>query len=178
MSAINFLLSRFYPNFLQILSKFYADFIQIFSRFYPNFLQIFSKFYADFVQILSRFLKKSGKNLDKCFFYFIQILSRSVSRFFRNSLYPVKIWIKLGYNQGKITIKGHGWAYWQLFSHMKEIIWSKINFENSFFMHICFKNERWLARQHFQHKLQSLLENDFALQNSKLYNFIYFDMQS
>ena len=75
-------------------------------------------------------------------------------------------------------IKGHGQVYWQLFYHTKEIVLSKINFENSFFMDIYFKNEIWLARQHFQHKLQSLLVNYFALQNSKLYNFIYSDMQN
>ena len=35
----------------------------------------------------------------------------------------------LGYNQDKIMIKAHGWAYWQLFYHKKEIILSKITLQ-------------------------------------------------
>ena len=53
------ILTRFYPDFIQIfkkltLSKFYLYFIQIFPRFFRNLL------YPDFILILSRYFQKSG----------------------------------------------------------------------------------------------------------------------
>ena len=35
----------FYPDFIQILSRFYLDL----SRFYPDFIQILFRFYPDFI---------------------------------------------------------------------------------------------------------------------------------
>ena len=60
-----------------ILSWFYLDFIQILSRIYPDF---FKTHYLDFVQSLSRFYHNFWKYLDKIrksvFSDFILILSR------------------------------------------------------------------------------------------------------
>ena len=47
-SAVHVLLSRFYPDFIQV---FFTDFLRIFSRFYPDFILILSWFYPDFIQI-------------------------------------------------------------------------------------------------------------------------------
>ena len=78
----------FYPDFVQILSRFYPgvnigshgddddaartrnclisnpNFIQILFWFYPDFIQILSRFCPDFIKILSRFSKESKFNLD------------------------------------------------------------------------------------------------------------------
>ena len=80
------------------------------------FIQILSWFYSDFVlnlciQIISRFFINFWKIWIKCGWcwkkYFIQMLSR----FFRNSVYPDVICIKLDkirINRDKFLIKGHG----------------------------------------------------------------------
>jgi hypothetical protein len=58
--------SWFYPDLIQILSRFYPNFILIFlkdtlSKFYPNFWKnldiIWKKYYPDFILILSRFFR-------------------------------------------------------------------------------------------------------------------------
>ena len=52
------ILSRFYPDFILILSRFGTfNFIQILSRFFPNFIQILSKFCFNFISISLCFLK-------------------------------------------------------------------------------------------------------------------------
>ena len=77
-----------------------------------------------------------------------------------------------------LKVKGH----WQLFYHTKEIILSKINFKNSFFIHICCRNEIFLTRQHFQHKLQSLLCSELfcisELETLKFHIFWYAKLAS
>ena len=55
---VHVLLSRYYPNLIQILSKLYPDFIQILSKLYPDFLE------THFILILSRFYPNFRKNLD------------------------------------------------------------------------------------------------------------------
>ena len=44
---------------IQILWRFYPDFILILSKSYPNFIQIVSRFNTDFIQILSIFFRGS-----------------------------------------------------------------------------------------------------------------------
>ena len=78
----------FYPDFIQILSIFYLDFIQ---NFYPFFIQIFSRFYPDFLEIhfinIYPDLKKIQINQDsiwiQCFFQLYSNLIKTSSQ-----LYP------------------------------------------------------------------------------------------
>ena len=62
ISAVHVILPRFNPDFIQILSKFYPDFLEthfilILSRFYPNFwknldnIKINKVLYPDFILI-------------------------------------------------------------------------------------------------------------------------------
>ena len=71
----------------------WKNFIQILSRFYPDIIQILSRSYL--IQILSSFFRNSFCP------NFIQILSW---------FYLDKIWMTSGWNQDKIWIKGHGRA--------------------------------------------------------------------
>ena len=63
-SAVHVLLCRFYPDFVQNLTKNYTDFLEthfskcFFLQLYPNFIQIVSRFYRNsfyqnVIQILS-----------------------------------------------------------------------------------------------------------------------------
>ena len=61
-SAVHVLLSRFFSDFILILSRFYpvlSRFYPVLSRFYPDFLETF------FIQVLSKFYPNCWKNLNK-----------------------------------------------------------------------------------------------------------------
>ena len=75
-----------------------CPFIQILCRFYPNFILILSRFLVThFIQILSRLYPNFWRNLDK-------VGKNTLSRFYPNFI--LFFWK----NQDKIWIKGHGRA--------------------------------------------------------------------
>ena len=131
-SAVHVLLSRFYPDFIQILLQFHSDFIQILLRFFfwffSNFFQtwfIWSRWNLDKIRI------KSAYDLDKRTWtglkgwYLLQKISvKTMYVYFCTYSCGLHLWFSHQYD-------------FKFFSGMKIVLWS----ESEITYLICIRNE-------------------------------------